>query len=293
MFYKKSPGERAFDIGNVAFMVFLVVITLYPMLYVLFASISRPLDFMRHSGVLLWPLGFTTVSYQAVFENPNVLGSYGNTMFIVIVGLLVNLVMTALGAYFLSRKNVMWKNWVMFLIVITMFFSGGMIPAFLNVKRLGLYNSLWALIIPGAISTYNMIIMRTAFAAIPDELIESVTIDGGGHFTILFRIILPLSSATMAVMVLYYGVAHWNAWFDAMIYLQDRAKFPLQLILREILIQNRTDTMTTSMAASDHAMISETIQYALIVVATAPILCLYPFLQRYFVKGVMIGALKG
>lgn len=293
MFYKKSLGERAFDIGNVAFMFFLIVITLYPMLYVLFASISKPLEFMRHSGILLKPLGFTLVSYEAVLQNPNVLGSYKNTLFIVIVGIMVNLAMTALGAYFLSRKNVLWKNWVMVLIVITMFFSGGLIPGFLNVKRLGLYNSLWALIIPGAISTYNMIIMRTAFAAIPDELIESVTIDGGGHFTILFKIILPLSSATMAVMVLYYGVAHWNAWFDAMIYLRERTKFPLQLILREILIQNSTDAMTTNMNASDHAMISETIQYALIVVATAPILCLYPFLQRYFVKGVMIGALKG
>ena len=182
----------------------------------------------------------------------------------------------------------------MILIIITMYFNGGLIPNYLNIKQLGLYDSLFSLILPGAISTFNLIIMRTAFFAVPDSLEESARLDGANHFVILFRIILPLTMPTVAVLILYYAVGHWNSWFNAMIYLKTRDKFPLQLILREILIQNDTTAMTAGSGdTGDKLAIAETIRYATIVVATVPILCVYPFLQKYFVKGVMVGAVKG
>ena len=172
-----------------------------------------------------------------------------------------------------------------------MYFSGGLIPSFLLVQNLGLLDSRWALVLPGAISTFNMIILRTAMQGVPDSLTESAKLDGASHFRILFQIILPLVKPTLAVLVLFYGVSHWNSWFPAMIYLRSRELFPLQLILREILVMN--DVAGLDFAAGDVEMIAATIRYALIIVATVPILCLYPFLQRYFTKGVMIGAVKG
>lgn len=287
-----SMSEKAFNVFNVIFMFGMVVITLYPMLYVLFASLSLPEDFIAHSGLLLKPLGMTLASYKAVFDNPNIVSGYVNTIIIVVFGVALNILLTAIGAYFLSRKNVMWRDPVMFLIIFTMFFGGGLIPFFFTIKWLHIDNTLLALILPSAISTFNLIIMRTAFAAIPDSIEESARMDGAGHFTILFRIIIPLAMPTIAVMILYYGVHHWNSWFHAMIFLQKRELFPLQLILREILIQNDTSLMVSNVNTGDEFMIAETVKYAVIVVATVPILLLYPFLQRYFVKGIMIGSLK-
>jgi putative aldouronate transport system permease protein len=290
---KTSIGEKVFDIFNVTFMVVTMFIMVYPMLHVIFASFSESNLLMAHQGVLLKPLGFTFAAYEKVFQNPMISKGYVNTLTIVTVGVLINILLTAIGAYFLSRKNVLWKNFVMVMIVITMYFSGGLIPSYFNIKQLHLDNSFWAIILPGAISTFNLIIMRTAFMAIPDSLEESARLDGANHFTILFRIILPLSLPTVAVMILYYAVGHWNSWFSAMLYLKDRSKFPLQLILREILIQNDTSNMTNGVAAADKEAIAESIKYAVIVVATMPILMVYPFLQKYFVKGVMVGAVKG
>ena len=290
---KESIGERIFNFINIFFMILLMIVTIYPLLYVVFASLSNPMQLMAHQGLLLKPLGFTLGSFYKVFQNPNIISGYKNTLFVVFVGVAVNIFMTSIGAYFLSRKKALWVRPITILIVITMFINGGLIPFFLTVKALHLDKTLWALIIPTAINTYNMIIMRTAFSAIPDEMEESAIIDGAGHFTILFRIMIPLAMPTIAVMILYYGVHHWNAWFHAMIFLRSREMFPLQLILREILIQNDTTYMTVNSATGEEAMISETVKYAVIVVATLPILALYPFLQRYFVKGVMIGSLKG
>jgi len=201
--------------------------------------------------------------------------------------------MTSLGAYALSRQNFLWKNPIMFGIVFTMFFSGGLIPTFLLVNKIGLLDSRWALIIPAAMSTYNLIIMRTSFQGIPASLEESAKLDGANDFTVLFRIVMPLSMPVIAVMILFYGVAHWNSWFSALIYIRSRDLFPLQLILREILITNNTDSMMTGVGGGDRMPIGETIKYATIIVSTIPVLCLYPFLQKYFVKGVMIGAIKG
>lgn len=290
---KISKAERTFDTFNILFMIFLMFIMLYPMLHVTFASFSDGNRLMAHQGALFKPLGFTLAAYGKVMDNPMIGQGYINTILLVTIGVSLNILFTSLGAYFLSRKNVFWQKPIMVLIIITMYFSGGLIPNYFNVKDFHIDNTLWALIIPGLVSTYNLIIMRTAFMAIPDSLEESARLDGANHFTILFKIILPLSLPTVAVMILYYAVGHWNSWFNAMIYLKDREKFPLQLILREILIQNDTSSMTTGVGSIDQEAISESIKYAVIVVATAPILLVYPFLQKYFVKGVMVGAVKG
>ncbi len=291
--YKKTIGEHVFDNFNRIFMIFMMIITLYPFMYVVFASFSVPQEFLAHSGVLLRPLGFSTSSYTSVIRNPNILTGYANTLFVVFVGTACNVFITSLGAYVLSRKNLMWKGVLMFLCVLTMYISGGLIPGYLVVQGLHLINSRWALVLPGLISTYNLIVMRTAFLGNPESLEESARIEGAGDYTILFKIIIPLSIPTMAVIALFYGVSHWNSWFNAMIYLPDKTKHPLQLVLRDILINAQTSEMTVDDAFSDRYAASQTVKYATIVVATVPILFLYPFLQKYFVKGVMVGAIKG
>ncbi len=291
---KRSFGELVFDYSNVLFMFVLVAITLYPLLYIVFASLSDPTLLTQHRGLLSSPLGFSIDAYIRVFQNSNILIGYRNTVFYVVAGTTIDVVLTTLGAYVLSRRNVLFKEPIMFLIVFTMFFSGGLIPTFLLVARsLGWINSPLALIIPSAIQTYNLIIMRTAFQEVPYELEEAARIDGANDFQILIRIYLPLIKPVLAVMILFYAVGHWNSFFPALIYLRDRDLYPLQLFLREILIQNSTDSMTTSMASGDVQMIAETVKYATIVVVTLPILLIYPFLQRYFVKGVLIGSIKG
>ncbi|MFC5651186.1 carbohydrate ABC transporter permease [Paenibacillus solisilvae] len=289
---KRSLGEKSFDIFNVILMLLLCFITLYPFLYVLFASFSDPAEVAQHRGLLFAPRGFNLAAYTAVFDNPMIAKGYQNTLFYVLTGTAINLFMTSLGAYALSRRNLYFKNHIMFMIVITMVFSGGLIPSYLLIGNLGMLNTPWALLIPGAISTFNLIIMRTAFQAVPVSLEESAKIDGANDLTILFRVVIPLSMPVIAVMILWYAVGHWNSYFSALIYLRDRELYPLQLILREILITNSTDAMMTGASAGDKMPIGETIKYATIIVSTLPILCLYPFLQKYFVKGVMIGAIK-
>jgi len=290
---KLSPGDRCFDIANGTAMVLLMAVTLYPFLHVAFSSLSNPSLLVRHQGILLRPLGLTLGAYRLVVQNPMIGLGYLNTLFYVVVGTTLNVLLTALSAYVLSRKGFLLRDALMFLAVFTMFFSGGLIPYYLQVRSLGLADSRWALILPTAMSVYNLILMRTSFLGVPDSLEESAKMDGAGDFTVLFRIILPLSLPVVAVMVLYYSVAHWNSWFQAMIFLRDRGLYPLQLILREILISSSTDTMLTSVGGGDKELVGETVKYATIMVATVPILAVYPFLQKYFVKGMMIGAIKG
>ncbi|WP_313580664.1 carbohydrate ABC transporter permease [Lacrimispora sp.] len=288
---KISRGERIFHVVNYIILTIVALICLYPMWFVTMASFSDSSQLIAHSGFLLKPLGFNLQAYLKVFENPMILKGYANTLFILVAGVALDLVMTALAAYFFSRKGVMFKKPLMLFVLFTMFFSGGMIPFYLNLKDLHLINSRWGLIIPFMISTYNMIILRTSFESIPDSLTEAARIDGAGHITILFKIILPLSKAIMAVMVLYYGVSIWNAWFWASAILRDRELYPLQVILREILISNDLQAMNGG-AGADAEAIAQSIKYATIMVATVPILFVYPFLQKYFTKGVMIGAVK-
>jgi putative aldouronate transport system permease protein len=286
----KSLSERIFDTANYLLLVILVIITIYPLLHVLFSSLSNSDMLMQHSGILLRPIGFSLDAYAAVINNPMISIGYGNTILYMVVGTAINMLMTSLGAYVLSRKDFKIRRIMTLLIVFTMFFGGGMIPSYLVVVQLGMIDKIWALVVPGAISTMNLLIMRTAFLSISPSLEESAYIDGANDLVILFRIIIPLTLPTVAVLVLFYGVGHWNSWFSAMIYLRTRTKYPLQLFLREILITNDVSRMDTGVIPG--ASIGESIKYATIMAATVPILFLYPFLQKYFVKGVMIGAIK-
>lgn len=292
MLIKRSLGERGFDFVNTGFMIVMSLVTLYPLIYVLFSSLSDPQYVVQNRGLVLYPHGFNWDAYQMVFKNPNIVRSFGNTLLYVSAGTLMNILLTSLGAYALSRKNLMLKNPVMFMIVFTMFFEGGLVPLYLLMQNLHLLDTRLAIILPSAISAFNLIIMRTAFQAVPESLEESARIDGAGDWTILFRVVLPLSMPVVAVMLLFYGVSHWNSWFYATIFLQSRELYPLQVILREILISNDTNAMSVGVGTGDQMAIGETIKYATIVIATVPILFLYPFLQKYFVKGVMIGAIK-
>lgn len=290
---KKTTGEMIFTVFNTVFMVFLCLITFYPLWHVLCASFSEPALILAHRGVLLWPKNFTLYTYEFLMEHPLLLTSYKNTLIYVLVGTSINLLMTFHGAYVLSRRNLYFKKYIMILITVTMFINGGLIPSFLVVKTLGMYNTIWALVLPGAINTYNMIMMRTFFMALPGELEESARIDGAKDLTILYRIVLPLSAPIIAVITLYYGVAHWNSWFSAMIYLQERVRYPLQIVLREILILGNMSSLQEETDETVYRSVEATVKYATIIVATVPILCVYPFLQKYFAKGVMVGALKG
>ena len=242
-------------------------------------------------GLIWWPIKFDTLAYERVLQDSQVWIGYANTIFYVVVGTLINIIMTVLCAYFVSRNyEIPGKKAISIMIVFTMYFSAGMIPGFLNIQDLALYDTRWSIVLPGAINVFNMVIMRTAMQSIDASMEESAQLDGASQFTILFRIMVPLTKATIAVLVLYYGVAHWNSWFNAMLYLQDTTKQPLQLYLRQVLMLNET---SATQDATDSPMLGESIRYANIIVATLPILCLYPFLQKYFVKGMMVGAVKG
>ncbi|MCY9661795.1 carbohydrate ABC transporter permease [Paenibacillus chondroitinus] len=288
---KLTSGERTFGYFNMLLMLVLCAVTLYPFLYVAFASLSDATSLLQHRGIMLKPAGFDLGAYKAVFENPMIMKGYQNTLIYVVLGTTINLLMTSIGAYVLSRPNLYFKHIIMFFIVVTMVFHGGLIPSYLLVNSLGMMNTMWAILIPGAINTFNMIIMRTSFQGIPVSLEESARMDGANDWVILFRIVIPLSMPVIAVMILWYAVGHWNSYFNALVYLRNREAYPLQLVLREILISNNTDSMMAG-GGDDKYAIGETIKYAAIMVSTLPIICLYPFLQKYFVQGVLIGAIK-
>jgi putative aldouronate transport system permease protein len=298
MVEKKNIFDRFFDTFNFSLLFVLTLLFAYPMLHVLMASFSDPAKLLVHIGPLFKPTGFSLEGYRIVLKNPNVLSGYQNTIIYVVAGTMVNIFMTSLGAYVLSRPNLMCKKIMTIAIVFTMYFSGGLIPNFLLIRALGMYNTRWALIIPGAIATWNLIVMKTSFQQIPSSLEESAKIDGANDFIVLFRIIMPVAKATVAVMILFYAVGHWNAWFNAMIYLRKRELWPLQLLLREILIANSSgsgNVVGAERVMDDSGgvfLLDELIKYATIIIATVPILCAYPFAQRYFMKGVMMGSLK-
>lgn len=292
MYHKKSIGEHIFDLINICFMIVLVIVTLYPFWFVTVASFSSPLSVASNRGLMLTIEGFNIDSYRAVFKNPNIWIGYKNTLIYLVLGTFINMLMTTIGAYGLSRKNLYGRRLIMAFITFTMFFSGGMIPGFLVVKNLGMVDTIWSMVIPGAIGTYFMIIMRTSFEGIPVDFEEAARIDGANDFTIMWKVIIPLSLPTIAVISLFYAVRHWNAYFNALLFLRSRELFPLQIILREILVTNSMNDMLTDISV-DRQPISETIKYATIIVSTLPILLLYPYLQKYFIKGVLIGGLKG
>lgn len=290
----EGTGYRVFSVFNTCLLVLILFLTAYPVYFVLIASISDPTKMVANYG-LMWlphfPLSLT--SYRMVFRHSLLLSGFGNTLFIVIVGLAFNMVLTVLGAYLLSLKNSLLKKPIAYLILFTMYFSGGIVPGYLNIKSLHLMNTLWALILPGAISTYNMLIMRSAIGALPDALMEAAKLDGASHFQRILNVVVPLTGATSAVLMLYYAVGHWNAWFNASLYIQSPSRFPLQLVLRQVLILGEDSEIASGMDAGSEIAATTVIKYALIVISTVPIMLLYPFLQRFFVKGVMIGSVKG
>jgi putative aldouronate transport system permease protein len=292
----KSTSRKVFEVFNVFILVLLSIIMLYPFLYVLTASLSSNASVLA-GRVGIIPDDFNLEAYKAVFHYSLVWTSYRNTIFYTVLGTAINLLMTILGAYPLSRKDFYGRGLFTFFIAVTMFFGGGLIPTFLTVKGFGLYNTFWALLLPGAISTTSMIIMRTFFQNVPNALEEAAIIDGASDFQILVRVILPLSLPSITTIGMFYAVGHWNSWFSAMIYLRDREKYPLQLILRQIVLQNQVNELLSQEYGTTieeaNSLISETVKYAVIMVAVIPILCVYPFIQKHFVKGVMIGALKG
>ena len=289
---KDSSAISIFNLFNICSLSILALLCIYPIWYVLMASLSNGNLIMQHSGVLLFPIKPNIAAYIAVFKNKMILSGYLNTIKILVISLILQITMTSIGAYFFSRDRVLFKKPLMFIITLTMFISRGMIPFYQNLRSLHLMNSHWGLILPFMISTYNMIILKTSFESIPKSLSEAARIDGAGHIRILFSIVLPLSKPVLAVMLLYYGVGVWNGWFWASTILTDRAMYPLQVILREILLSNDTSVMTQGVSSGDLEAVGATIRYATVIVATLPILCAYPFLQKYFTKGIMIGAVK-
>lgn len=290
---RKSTSRKVFEVFNVIFMLLLCAVMLYPFIWTASASLSNS-GAVGAGQVTLLPVGFTTAAYENVLGYTKVWVSYGNTIWYTVVGTLVSLILTICGAYPLSRADFYGKGVFVFFITLTMIFSGGLIPSFLVNKALGLYNTRWAIILPGALSTMNMIIMRTFFQNIPDALEEAATIDGCSDFQILVKIILPLSTASIMTIGMFYAVGYWNSWFSALIYLRDADKYPLQLVLRQIVLQNQIlDLQGVEGAMDADKMTGESIKYAVVMVATVPILCVYPFVQKYFVKGVMVGSIKG
>ena len=291
----ESAGDKVFDVINYIVLTFMFLLVLYPLVYVVSASFSDAKQVLA-GRVYLWPVGFTLDGYKAVFRHPNIVSGFSNAIMYTVAGTLLNVFMTMIGAYPLSRKDFYGRNVIMLLFTITMFINGGLIPSYLLVKNLGMINTRWSMIIPGALSVWNLILTRTFLQAnIPDELLEASKMDGCNDITFLLRIVLPLSAPILAVITLYYAIGHWNEFFSAMLYLSDSKLYPLQLVLREILVKNQLPPgmMIDPILKQQMDNIRELLKYSLIVVATVPVMVIYPFVQKHFVKGVMIGAIKG
>lgn len=283
---KMTRGEKIFQVFNYTFLTLLSITCLYPLWHVIMASFSDQYALLGHSGLIFWPMEFTTKAYEIVFKNPDIWTGYASTIKLLVCGVTWQIAMTTLAAYVLSRPKFLLRRPLMLMITFTMFFGGGTIPFFMNLRDLGFLDNFWGLIIPFSLGTYNMIILRTSIEGLPNGLLEAATIDGAGHVTILIKIVLPLVKATLAVLVLYYGVGHWNSWFWAIRVISDKDQLPLAVILRDILINNDMASMGGAFE------IAENVRYSTIVVSTLPILCIYPFIQKYFTQGVMIGAIK-
>lgn len=289
----KKSDERTFDaiVYTIAGLIILVV--LYPLVFVVSASFSDPAKVLG-GEVWLLPKGITLEAYNNILHNGRIWTGYRNTILYTAVGTAINMVMTILAAYPLSRPDLPGRKPLMVLITLTMFFGGGLIPTYMLVKNLGMVDTMWALIVPGAIATYNLIVMRTYFqSSIPWELQEAAHMDGCSNWRLLLSIILPLSKPILAVMVLFYAVGHWNSFFGALIYIREETRYPLQLVLREILLISQADAVDANVGLEAKVLLAESVKYAAIIVSSLPILILYPFVQRHFVKGVMIGSIKG
>lgn len=297
---KLSKRDRIFLICIYTYVAIALLLVAYPILYIISASISDP-KMVASGEMWLFPKGITFKGYEIVFQNSKIWTGYGNTILYTLLGTTINLVVTMPAAYALSRKDFVGRGFFMGMFMVTMFIGGGLVPTYMLVKGLGMVNTMWALVIPGAASIWNIIVSRTFFAnSIPAELQDAAQIDGATNIRLFLRIVLPLSMPIIAVMALFYGVGHWNSYFGAMIYLNDDAKYPLQLVLRQILVLQEMQSQvggiidaTAAAAQNNKAEIASLVKYGVIIVSTLPIIAIYPFLQRYFVQGVMIGSVKG
>lgn len=289
-----SLSDKIFDGINTIFAVSFFLIVLYPCIYVISASFSSP-EALVSGQVWLFPVDFSLEGYKAVFEEKDVWTGYANSIFYTVVGTAINVFLTAIAAYPLSRRDLVGRKAITIFFTFTMIFNAGMIPTYLVIKEFHLLDNRLALLLPGAVNVYNLIITRTYFDSnIGGELLESAQIDGSSNLQFFIRIVLPLSKSVLAVITLFYAVAHWNNFFDALLYINSTDKYPLQIFLREILTMNSTQDMTANIADQQYSLyLAELLKYALIVVSTVPLLLVYPFVQKNFVKGVMVGAVKG
>jgi putative aldouronate transport system permease protein len=289
---KLSRGEKLFEGANVFVLGLVALLCLYPFIYTLSISLSSATEASR-DGFHFFPKDVSLISYKVVLSNPNILTGYVNTVMRTVVGTVLTLLLTCVAAYPLSRREMPHRSMITFIIVFTMLFNGGMVPGYLLIKKLGMINSMWALVLPSVITAFNVIIVKNFFQSLPESLIESARIDGAGEWTVLLRIYLPLSKPVLATVALWTAVAHWNAWFDALLYITDDKKQVLQTFLQRIVIESSTELM--ELGISDTSMMeftSETIKAATIIVTILPIICVYPFVQKYFVKGIMLGGVK-
>lgn len=288
----KSRGSLVFDVCNIVLMLLLVFFTLYPVYYLIVVSLSDGVAVSKGT-VYWWPSGANLGAYKLLLGDSSIIRAYGNTLLYTSMGTLVNMILTVLCAYPLAKKDFYGRRVFSIMIVITMFFSGGLIPNYLLVYNLGMVNTMWAVILPSAISAWNMFIVRTSFQGIPGEMFEAARIDGANEWRILWRIALPVSVPMLATISMFYAVGHWNSYFPALIYLNEKAKFPLQILLRNLVIEGDMAGQAQDMAGQIATVSTTNIKYAVVIIAILPILMIYPFIQKYFVKGAMIGSLKG
>ena len=302
MVIKKTFGEKIFDVFNIILMLILVVVTLLPFLHVIFSSFSSSKYIMQTKGLMLWPKGFNTKAYELALENPILGRSYINTIIYAASGTFLGIFLMSMAAYALVKPEWPLKKTFIIMIMITMFFGGGLIPTYINIRNLRLLNTMWVMFLPSCINTWTIMVLRTGFNQVPSSIAESAYMDGANVLIILFKFIMPLSKAVLAVVALFSIVGYWNSWFPALIYLKDRKLYPLQMVLREVVTlgenagieQMILDSMSDiAEEGGDFITMREAIKYATITIAIGPIILVYPFLQRYFVKGVMIGSLKG
>lgn len=288
---RRTKGEKAFDVVNIFLMLLVCIATLYPLWYTAIASFSDPMAVSR-GVVTVWPVGFELASYKKVFSMDNIWTSYGNTIFYSVVGTLINLVLTILGAYPLSKERLKGRKAITFCILLTMWFNAGLMPTFLNFRNLNLYNTRTGILLCFAVNSFYVILMRTFFENVPESMEEAAKIDGAGDGTILTKIYLPLSLPAVATITMYYFVGRWNSYFWSMLLLKDESKIPLQVLLKKLIVEISYN-VNEGMDLSASVMTEQTVVYATIMVAVVPMLVLYPFIQKYFVKGVMVGAIKG
>lgn len=297
---KETRRDKIFLICNYIYVTLALIIVLYPVVYMISASFSDP-KYVGSGEMWLWPKGFTLEGYKIVFQNQDIWTGYANTIFYTLLGTSINLFVTLPAAYALSRKDFAGRNFFMGMFMVTMFFSGGLVPTYMLIKNLGMIDTVWAIVIPSAASIWNIIVARTFFqSSIPKELQEAAQIDGCTNMRLFIKIVLPLSMPIIAVMALFYGVGNWNSYFSALIYLNDADKYPLQLVLRQILVLQQMSAqagaamdLSSAAALNNKAEVASLVKYSVMIVSTLPVIIIYPFLQRYFVQGVMIGSVKG